>query len=126
MKFHLNIIGPVLLASFCLLLYGLSGEAAWSASSPAGHTDTESFQASAGVNSNFFDLTAAFCSGNGVPLSEGASGSPLVGPALNIPLLMADKSTCQAFPGRKGYSCALWTQSHGNWGAPRFMYPPGL
>ena len=59
MKFHLNIIGPVLLASFCLLLYGLSGEAAWSASSPAGHTDTESFQASAGVNSNFFDLTAA-------------------------------------------------------------------
>ena len=28
MKFHLNIIGPVLLASFCLLLYGLSGEAA--------------------------------------------------------------------------------------------------
>ena len=117
MKFHLNIIGPVLLASFCLLLYGLSGEAAWSASSPAGHTDTESFQASAGVNSNFFDLTAAFCSGNGVPLSEGG---------VRIPLLMADKSTCQAFPGRKGYSCALWTQSHGNWGAPRFMYPPGL
>ena len=86
MKFHLNIIGPVLLASFCLLLYGLSGEAAWSASSPAGHTDTESFQASAGVNSNFFDLTAAFCSGNGVPLSEGGVRISVGGASAEYPL----------------------------------------
>ena len=71
MKFHLNIIGPVLLASFCLLLYRLSGEAAWSASSPAGHTDTESFQASAGVNSNFYPMEAARREGNREKLAAG-------------------------------------------------------
>ena len=86
MKFHLNIIGPVLLASFCLLLYGLSGEAAWSASSPAGHTDTESCDASAGVYSNVFDQTAALRSGNGVPLSEGGVRISVGGASAEYPL----------------------------------------